>query len=114
MPEFRRLILVVLATLCLAAPSFGQLDTGTITVDVRDASGSAVPGATVVLRNENTGITVRTGVTNDQGVFSAALIPSGSYGVHVEMRGFKSHQQSNMYLQVNQQLTIQAAMQVGK
>ena len=114
MLQFRGSILVVLATVCFAVASFAQLDTGTITVDVRDATGSAVPGATVVLRNENTGITVRTGVTNDQGVFNAALIPSGSYGVHVEMRGFKSHQQSDMYLQVNQQLTIQAALQVGE
>jgi hypothetical protein len=37
-----------------------QLDTGTITVVVKDVSGSVVPGANVVLGNENTGIDVRT------------------------------------------------------
>ena len=34
--------------------------------------------------------------------------------VHVEMRGFKSTSNPILYLQVNQQLTIQAAMQVGE
>lgn len=114
MSEFRRPIVFVLTKMWFAAVCFAQLDTGTITVDVRDVTGSAVPGATVVIRNENTGINVRTGVTNEQGIFNAALIPSGSYGVHVEIRGFKSYQQSNMYLQVNQQLTVQAALQVGE
>src|SRR5262249_7644424 len=96
------------------APLVAQLDTGTITVAVKDPSGSAVPGASVVLRNENTGIEVRSGATNEQGNFSAALIPSGRYSVHVEARGFKSYQQSGMYLQVNEQLTVQVPLQVGE
>src|SRR5262249_28104827 len=62
----------------LITPSLAQLDTGTITVTVKDPSGSAVPGASVTLRNENTAIAVRSGAANEQGVFTAALIPSGS------------------------------------
>jgi hypothetical protein len=91
-----------------------QLDTGTITVTVKDTSGSVVPGANVVLRNENTGIEVRSGTTNDQGNVTVALVPSGSYSVHVEMKGFKTYQQSGIYLQVNQQLTLQIGLQVGE
>src|SRR5215467_100412 len=94
--------------------SYAQLDTGTITVAVKDASGSVVSGAHVVLRNENTGIDARTGLSNEQGNFNAPLIPSGSYSVHVELPGFKSYQQSGIYLQVNQQVTIPVALQVGE
>src|SRR5215510_16126818 len=96
----------------LASPA--QLDTGTITVAVKDASGSVVPAANVVLRNENTGIDARSGVSNEQGNFHASLIPSGSYSVHVELSGFKSYQQSGIYLQVNQQLSVPVSLQVGE
>ena len=104
----------VLACSLLAVPLLAQLDTGTITVTVKDASGSAVPGAAATLRNENTGITVRSGSTNGQGVFTAALIPSGSYSVHVEVRGFKSYEQSAIYLQVNEELSVPVSLQVGE
>lgn len=97
MLESRRYISFVFAAVWFVFPCSAQLDTGTITVDVRDPTGSAIPGANVVLRNENTGINVRSGVTNEQGIFNAALIPSGSYAVHVELAGFKSYRQSNMY-----------------
>lgn len=98
----------------MASLSWAQLDTGTITVTVKDSSGSAVPGARVVLRNEATGIEARAGNTNEQGNFNAALIPSGSYSVHVELRGFKAYQQSAVYLQVNQQITIPVQLEVGE
>src|SRR5438105_3471089 len=104
----------VLASIFLAARLVAQLDTGTITVTVKDASGSFIPSATVTLRNENTGIAVRSGATNDQGVFTASLIPSGSYSVHVEVRGFKSYQQSSIYLQVNEHLSVPVSLEVGE
>src|SRR3954471_21129489 len=105
---------LVSTLLLFALASPAQLDTGTITVAVKDPSGSAVPGATVVLRNDSTGIDARIGVSNEQGNFNAPLIPSGSYSVHVELRGFKSYQQSGIYLQVNQQVTIPVGLQVGE
>jgi Carboxypeptidase regulatory-like domain len=110
----RRPGMVLTAFLLFASAARAQLDTGTITVAVRDATGAVVPQANVVLRNENTGVEVRTGVTNEQGNFNAPLIPSGSYSVHVELRGFKSLRQSGVYLRVNEQLTVQVALQVGE
>ena len=102
------------AFLLSAAILLAQLDTGTISVAVRDASGSIIPGANVTLRNEGTGVETRTGVTNEQGVFTAPLIPSGSYSLRVEARGFKSYQQSGIYLQVNEQISVPVALQVGE
>ena len=92
----RKITGFVSTLLLFALASPAQLDTGTITVAVKDPSGSVVLGAHVVLRNENTGIDARTGVSNEQGNFNAPLIPSGSYSVHVELPGFKSYQQSGM------------------
>src|ERR1051325_4405819 len=99
----------------LAVPLLmGQLDTGTITVSVKDSAGLVVTGAKITLRNENTGVQVRSGTTNDQGIMSAALIPSGSYSLDVEMAGFKAYRQSGIYLQVNDQLTVPVSLQVGE
>src|SRR4051812_23072838 len=72
-----------------------------------------MPGAKVTLRNENTSVEVRSGVTNDQGNVNFTLIPSGNYAVHVEMTGFKMWQESGIYLQVNQQLSLQVALELG-
>ena len=114
MKSLYRLLSAFAAVLILAANLAAQLDTGTITISVKDATGSIVPGANVVLRNEATGIEIRSGVTNEQGNFNAVLIPSGSYLAHVEMKGFKSYQQSAIYLQVNQQISVHVALQVGE
>jgi hypothetical protein len=93
---------------------FAQLDTGNITVTIKDATGANVPGAAVVLHNERTGINLRAAVTNDQGQYTFALIPSGNYSVRVEQRGFKSYEQSGIYLQVNEELAIPITLQVGE
>src|SRR4051794_31052477 len=87
--RIRSLAYLAIIFVLAAGTMFSQLDTGTITVTVKDASGSAMPGAKVLLRNENTSVEVRSGVTNDQGNVNFTLIPSGNYAVHVEMTGFK-------------------------
>src|SRR5579872_4855817 len=66
----------VVCALSLASVLLAQLDTGNITVAVKDASGLAVPGAKVVIRNEKTGINVRTAATNEQGTYSFEMIRS--------------------------------------
>ena len=54
--KIRKITGFVSTLLLFAVASPPQLDTGTITVSVKDGSGSAVPGAHVALRNENTGV----------------------------------------------------------
>ena len=61
---------------------------GTILGTVTDSSGAAVPGATVTIRNVDTGLT-RTLATTDNGDYSAPELPLGTYTVSVEKTGFK-------------------------
>jgi hypothetical protein len=100
--------------LFMIATLLAQLDTGNITVTVKDATGAGVPGAAVVLHNESTGINLRAAITNDQGQYTFALVPSGNYSVRVEQRGFKSYEQSGIYLQVNEELAIPITLQIGE
>jgi hypothetical protein len=61
---------------------FGQA-TGSISGTVRDASGSAVPGATVTVTAPATGLT-RSSATNDAGEYIVPLLGVASYTVRVE------------------------------
>jgi Cna protein B-type domain. len=67
----------------------GQTFRGTILGLVTDSSGAAVPGATVTIKNVDTGLT-RTVTTTDDGSYSAPELPIGNYSVTVEKSGFKA------------------------
>src|SRR5258708_390529 len=82
-------IALLLAVACLAV--YAQSDLGTINGFVRDATGSTVPNATVVVRNEDTGVE-RRATTNDAGLFVVTNIPAGFYTVAVEAKGFKKYE----------------------
>jgi acyl-coenzyme A synthetase/AMP-(fatty) acid ligase len=73
---------------CFGSPLLAQrADRATISGVVTDAQGSAVPGATVTVRNEGTGVeSVR--VTNEAGAYSSPPLVLGTYSVAVDLTGF--------------------------
>jgi hypothetical protein len=54
-----------------------------------DGSGAAVPGATVNATEASTG-TVRSGVSNEQGLFRMAALNPGRYTLNIELASFRS------------------------
>jgi hypothetical protein len=83
-------LLVVLAVLCLSGLLLAQRsDRGIITGIVTDQTGSSVPGATVKVRDEGTGV-VTSLVTNDAGAYSTPPLELGNYSVTVDHAGFKT------------------------
>ena len=56
---------------------------------VVDADGGVLPGASVVITRDATGVTVQL-TTNDAGVFSAPALDAGIYTVTVTLSGFKT------------------------
>ena len=65
-----------------------QSVTGTITGTVRDASGGAIPGATVRVVNEKTRGAVDT-TSDGQGAYRVAELPAGSYRLETTLDGFE-------------------------
>ena len=57
--------------------------TSAIVGQVSDASGAAVPGATVTIHNTETGLQ-RTATTDDSGRFNFTQLKPGTYRVRVE------------------------------
>ena len=80
------LICLVLAT---ASTCFSQAtNSGDIRGSVTDASGALIPGATVTVLNENTGVS-KTILTDGAGLYDTSSIVSGTYKVTFTMPGFK-------------------------
>src|SRR5258708_35708265 len=99
------------ALLGTANISQAQERTGTITGELKDASGGVLPGATVVITNTATG-RVTTLTTDSSGMYRADLDP-GTYSVSFEMSGFARQEQPDLILLLGRTLTQNAELKVG-
>ena len=79
---------------------------------VRDASGSAVPGAKVTATQTDTGA-VRTAVSGEDGAYVLANLPIGPYRIEAAKEGFATYVQTGIVLQVATNPTVDIALKVG-
>jgi hypothetical protein len=103
-------VLIMIFTCQLAIHA--QTPTGNLNGTVVDPSGALVPGATVTVRNNATGLE-RTATTNNNGQFNIAALPPGTYTVTVEGAGFKRAVAPNVVVEVSQTAEISVAMELG-
>jgi Carboxypeptidase regulatory-like domain len=103
--------LLSLATF-LVFPAVLSAQQATVNGRVIDASGAAMPGATVTAVNAETGI--RNAVTTGpEGLYAIPLLPPGRYTITVEMSGFRSQTKSGITLDVQQTARIDFTLAVG-
>src|SRR5216684_648716 len=95
-----------------AVPAFAQLSTASLNGVVRDPSGAVLPGASVVVRNVETGVQ-RTTVSNNAGNYVFLDLNPGRYTLQVKAGGFSEKNISEFVLGVNQTATIDIALSVG-
>src|SRR5713101_7859624 len=86
--QWRGVFGLICIFLLTATQAWGQAGTSTVRGEITDPQGKQVAGATVTIKNANTGFT-RTQTTNTAGGFGFELIPPGDYSVEVEAKGFK-------------------------
>src|SRR5262245_1790564 len=110
--EVMRLHLLVSGVLIVSCVSFAQEVTAGVYGTVFDASASAVPRATITLRNLETARTIQTR-SDDSGAFVVTLVPIGAYDVIVEAAGFQTSRVSNVVLRVNDNRRINFTLSVG-
>lgn len=102
--------LVLLSTVAAFAQGGAN---GEITGTVTDPSGAVIPGATVTITNQDTGVTERTITSGSQGTFSAALLPVGTYRVTVTATGFSKTVAPGIAVKVSETIFVPIQMQVG-
>ena len=93
-------------------PLWGQITTATILGAITDETGALIPGVTVTIRNEGTGLS-RTVISDDSGKYLAPRLPVGTYEVSGELTGFKRVVISGLVLQVDQTARIDLVLEVG-
>jgi outer membrane receptor protein involved in Fe transport len=109
-----RLSLALAAVLATVVPALAQSQAagGAIEGTITDQSGAVLPGVTVSIRNQATGI-VRDTVTDAKGLFRAPLLPVGTYEVTASLSGFATTKRANLELTIGQTLTADLSLKVA-
>jgi hypothetical protein len=89
-----------------------QVERGTISGTVRDPSGGIVPGASVTVKNVNTGVQVSP-TTNQAGEYVAPNLIPGEYSVTVSHTGFESTTVASIILYVDERRAVDVELTVG-
>ncbi len=95
-----------------AATAHAQGTTSRVSGTVSDSSGARIPGATVTLTNDATGISFNT-VTGVSGSYAFEAVQVGRYTLAVELQGFKKFVSSGNPVNIGDPTTIDAILQPG-
>src|SRR6476620_12787331 len=95
----RKILGTLLVLLLGCAPLFAQQGTTELRGRVADAGGGVLPGVTVTVRNQATGMYRETVSGSDGSFIASGLIP-GTYEVTAELSGFKKFNRRDLLLEV--------------
>ena len=104
--------LAIVVVLSLASVVSAQTGTADITGKVVDQSGGALPGVTVVARNQDSGI-FRQSVSAGNGTYQFPGLIPGVYHVEAELAGFNKYQRADLRLEVGKTVTVDITLEVG-
>jgi hypothetical protein len=107
-----KLLAALALLLFLAASLPAQSIYATLTGVVSDPSQALVAGATVRIKDEQSG-SLRETVSNREGYYSFASVPVGRYELTVEAPGFASYTESGIALGGGEKRNINVVMKVG-
>jgi Carboxypeptidase regulatory-like domain len=102
----------LLVILFLATPLYAQQGTTELRGRVLDAQGGILPGVTVTVRNQATGM-FRETVSSPDGSYIASGLTPGTYEIVAELQGFKKFNRKDIILEVGKTATVDVKMEVG-
>ena len=104
--------LLVLASLAMSSVAYGQIRSATITGTVTDPQKASVPGATVVITEENTNVSVEY-VTTETGNFTAPALQAGTYTVTVTLSGFAPFKRTGVVVASTETVRVPVELSVS-
>jgi outer membrane receptor protein involved in Fe transport len=105
-------LLACLLMMSAVALAQSQATTGNIEGRVLDPKDAAVPGATVVVTNQDTGLE-KTATTNDEGTFTIILLPPGNYMVRANAGGFTQTEIRDIAVHVGGRTPLDLKLGIG-
>ena len=111
--RFRNRVVAWTMMLCVvAAVASAQQGTTEVRGRVLDAQGAALPGATVTVRNQDSGI-FRDTVTTAEGTYFISGIVPGIYQIEAGLEGFKKYTRKDVQLEIGKTATVDVPLEVG-
>ena len=101
-----------LIVFAFAVPATAQGGRAEINGTVIDTANAVVPGVTVTVTEENTGLQ-RTTISSADGRYAVPTLLPGRYTIKAELQGFRTATQTGLVLLVGQELTVQLTLQIG-
>ena len=108
-----RMRLMFIAILLMSTSLMAQTFRGTILGTVTDVTGAWVTGATVKVKNADTGLE-RTTQTSADGSYAVPELPIGTYTVTITQSGFQTSVTSNVAVDVAAEKRVDATLKPGK
>jgi hypothetical protein len=98
--------------LALSSPAHGQVLYGSLTGNLTDASGAAVPNAKVEATNTSTGVSKAT-TTDDRGAYLFSDLQPGTYKVTISAPAFSTRVFNDVNVSLNSVLRLDAELSVS-
>ena len=109
----RRLVLgLSVLLLGVSTPALAQQGTAQLGGKISDAQGAVLPGVTIVITNEETGVSREITSTAEGGYFASQMVP-GHYRITAKLESFKALDRRGISLTVGQTTTLDLVMEVG-
>jgi hypothetical protein len=119
-PNERLRLVVAVSALAVAAAAIAVFPTGaaaqalygSLTGTITDSSGAAVPGATVAIQNEETGLALNA-TTDSTGTYTIRNIAGGTYTLRASLQGFKEFVQTGIPITAGGIVRINGKLEIG-
>ena len=110
-----RLVVLLAIACCLsvATQAAGQESTAELRGRVLDAQEAPVPGATLTITNQATGV-VRQAVSNADGSYFITAIAPGLYVLEAQLSGFSKYSRRDVRLDLGRTATVDVQLSVGQ
>ena len=108
----RRLLTVLVVSLCATVSGFAQGSNGAVGGFVQDSTKAFIPGATVTATNTQTSVVTK-GITNESGIYNFPSLAPGVYRLTAELPGFRQHTYNDVQLGAGAALRFNFTLEVG-
>jgi Carboxypeptidase regulatory-like domain/TonB dependent receptor len=113
MTMLRHILAAASLVLLASSSAMAQVETGSITGTVTDASSAVLPGVSVTLTGQRLIGGAQTQVTDATGGYRFDRLPPGAYTVKFELQGFKTVTRDDIRINAAFVATVNARLEVG-